>query len=199
MSAVPDTLLPKGAIELLTVEPGFWRDVQLFNKLEARLRIDGRSEKVRINHPVRIGSAWVAISGFGYAPEIRLKRSDGTSESFFVKLKVFPPGSIDRFELPDSPYRVDMKVFPDAAVQSGGVTNRTYNLRDPAVVLRVSDITQTSGSGSYEGLFGWASRPGSTATTCESPVSATMPSCVWSAIREWGGSSRLRSWGWWVW
>lgn len=153
IATVPAGLMPVGTVELVTVDPGFWRDVQLFNKLSARVMIDGEAARIQINEPAPMGGSWIAVDGFGYAPEVRLDRPEGGSESAFLKLKVFPPGSIDSFELPETPYRVDMKVFSDAEITDSGVINRTYNLRDPAIVMRVSDITSSSESGVWQGTL----------------------------------------------
>ncbi|MDZ4180763.1 MAG: hypothetical protein U1E29_16290, partial [Coriobacteriia bacterium] len=155
MTLIPESLLPAVTFELLTVDPAFWKDVQLFTKLEARISHEGeRSRVIAVNRPARIGDASVAIDGFGYAPELRIEGPDGIVGGGFVKLKVFPPGSTDRIEIAGSPYQIEMQLFPDASLDGKKIHNRSFNLVDPLVRLRVRDVTLDEiGSPAYEGAL----------------------------------------------
>lgn len=155
MLRIPESLLPEATFELLTVTPEFWRDVQLFTRLDARISGGGeRSRIIAVNRPAQVGEASVAIDGFGYAPELRIAGPEGEVMSGFAKMQVFPPGSIDRFEIPESPYQIEMRIFPDATVSGAEIVNRTFNLDDPLISLRVRDVTlDESGIPAYEGAL----------------------------------------------
>lgn len=153
MAAIPESRLPAVTFELLTIEPAFWKDVQLFTKLEARISHAGeRSRVIAVNRPAHIGDASVAIDGFGYAPEFRIEGPEGTIADGFVKLKVFPPGSTDRVDIAGSPYQIEIQVFPDASLDGKKIQSRSFNLVDPLVLLRVRDVMlDEGGSPAYEG------------------------------------------------
>ena len=167
--------LPPVVLTLDFVETEFWRDVQLFTKLRARITTgDGSRATIAINEPVSIGGAQVAIDGFGYAPEFRFVPLDGAEDGGFVKLKVFPPGAVDEFDLIGTVYRVKVSIFPDAEIDGREVVNRTLNLRDPAIAVSVEDVAAEGAVGRvYTGIV----RPGE-------PIALPMGTLSFPSIRH---------------
>jgi hypothetical protein len=123
------------------ISPEFWRDQMLFTSLEADLEFPGGSTSTtRINRPLWVGPAtFLRLSGFGYTPRYELvDRDGGVVDSAFVKLNVFPPGQRDYFVVPGYPHRFYVEVLPDFEMQEGSPVNRSLNLANPGVVLRVA-------------------------------------------------------------
>jgi len=159
LASLPDSALPDTTIRLVKVTTSFWKDVQLFNRLEARVAVgaEERREVLTISSPMVVDGASIAVDGFGYAPQLHLVGPDGRTADQFLKLKVFPPGSFDEFDIPDTPYRLRLAVYPDASKEGTGVANASYNLVRPLILARVEDPLQSAGD---EPAFQGMLRPG---------------------------------------
>lgn len=139
------------SLTLERVEPVFYRDILLFEQLEATV-VHDRSDRRRefsLSSPLWLDPfTMLSIQDFGYAPHIQLLTPGGeVAEEVIASAAVFPPGSQDKVSLPANGYTVSMVVFPDHGVVGGRDVSMSYNLRDPRVLL---GIERTFPSGDLE-------------------------------------------------
>lgn len=137
---------PQISFGMMKIEPEFYQDMLLFTSLKAQIGypefIDGKafpnSAWIKINKPVFMGLTSVRLIGYGFAPLFIIKDYTGKEiDGGFVNLRSFPPGMED-FIIPQFlPYKIFVRIFPDATVKDGKVINRTNNLVSPVVVARV--------------------------------------------------------------
>ncbi len=142
------TTYPPLAFAVRRVTPEFHEDILLFTKLEAELAPDEGSRRL-----VRVSDPWIVspttallLKDFGYALEVRSELETSAPSTSVFKLKAFPSGQEDSFELADpSPgvsdsYRFDVTVYGDYVDRDGAPGVRSFNLADPRVLVSVTRL-----------------------------------------------------------
>lgn len=129
---------PEIAFEVEKVTPIFWKEMLLFTELKADIIYNGGTGVVRLSKPVRINGARVTITGIGITPAYLLTDGQGRElDKGYVNLNIFTPGSEDRFQIPDSPYRLRVSFYPDFELRDGRAINRSMNPVNPVFEVRV--------------------------------------------------------------
>jgi len=133
---------PDASFRLDEAGAEFWGNKLFFTDLYATVRYPGDTLKkvktVRLKSGIRIGLTHFNIEGFGYAPVYLLKDNDGKiKSSMTVNLNVFPPPTEDSFLIPQTPYRVYVRFYPDAVLDNGKLRTETLNLYNPLYSVRV--------------------------------------------------------------
>ncbi len=146
--------LPSSAASLTleTLEPSFFQDVLLFERLAATVVEEGtgRTRGFSLSSPLWLDPfTLMSVQDFGYAPRVQLLSPSGeVVEEVIAAAALFPPGSLDRVSLPGHGYTVSMVVYPDHARMGGRDVSASYNLRNPKVLMGVE---RTFPSGIVEG------------------------------------------------
>jgi len=85
-----------------------------------------------VNHPFRSGPLSILITDLEATPLLRIVRSDGRELlTAFALLKILR-GQADTFEIPDSPYSLSFRFWPDYALDaSGKAMTLSYELKNP--------------------------------------------------------------------
>lgn len=145
----PEAERPRIEFTLRSFDPRFHEDILLFTRLAGV--ISDRSGRTR---DISLASPWiiwpdtvVAVEDFGYAAEVTARSREGTSPAPAVhKLKVFPSSMEDSFDVQgvgDSDYRVHVRVFGDYVDRGGKPGVKSFNLSNPRVQVRVTEVLST--------------------------------------------------------
>lgn len=129
------------SLTLEEVETSFYRDVLLFDTLDATFLDErtGRRSTMSLSSPMWLDPfTTMSIQDFGLAPHIQLVEPDGgVVEEVVAVAAVFPPGGQDRVRLPFNGYTVSMIVYPDHGVVGGRDVSLSYNLDNPRILVGV--------------------------------------------------------------
>lgn len=134
--------IPVVSFEVARVVPEFWEKQFLFTDLRAELRYlyNGkvRSGIIRLSQPLKINGANVTIAGIGYVPMYLLKDKEGNElDKGYVKMNIFPPGTMDHFQIPGYPHQIFVSFYPDYEIKEGRIANRSMKPVNPAYFIRV--------------------------------------------------------------
>lgn len=126
---------------LESVEPSFYEDVLLFERLDAVVTDDrtGSRDAMSLASPLWLDAFTIqSIQDFGLAPVVELVDAEGrVVEEVIAALDVFPPGAQDRVRLPVNGVTVSMVVYPDHGIVAGRDVSKSYNLRNPRILAGV--------------------------------------------------------------
>lgn len=134
--ALPATV---SSMTLESVEPAYFRDVLLFERLDAALRDDrtGSTKRFSLASPAWLDPfTMVSIQDFGIAPHLRVYDAKGEAEEDVVlDMAIFPPGEQDTADLPLSGYRATIVLYPDYGQVGGRDVSLSYNVRNPKMLV----------------------------------------------------------------
>lgn len=124
------------------VTPTYWGERLLFTDLKADVTYpyngELRSRVVRLSQPLRLEGARVTIGGVGFSPMYLLRDKDGMElDRGYVRMNIFPPGTLDHFKIPGYPHQIFVSFYPDYEMKDGRLTSRSMNPVNPAYFIRV--------------------------------------------------------------
>lgn len=126
------------------VTPGFYEDILLFTQLEAVIEnAPGVFRKVTLASPwVRSDMSMVAIKDFGYTVRATaVSSAEATAATSVYKLKVFPSGQQDTFDVQvaGGDYRISVVVYGDYVDRKGIPGTASFNLKEPRLMVGVKE------------------------------------------------------------
>ncbi len=135
-------IIPDISFKLEEVGAEFYEDKLFFTDLYAKIRYPGdtleKGKSIRLKSGVRIGLSHLNIEGYGFAPVYVLKDTDGKIlNSATLNLNVFPPPSEDSFFIPETPYRVYIRFYPDVKFVDMKPEPHTLNYVNPLYSVNV--------------------------------------------------------------
>lgn len=124
------------------VEAEFWEDKLFFTDLFAEMLYPadtGKNKKIlRLRSGMWNKGVFVNIQGMGYAPVFLIKDKRGKIlDSRTLSLNVFPPPTEDSFLIPELPYRVYLKFYPDAVINGNKIEPGVMWIKNPVYSIRV--------------------------------------------------------------
>ncbi len=87
--------------------------------------------------PRLVGSNYMHILNFGIGPGVELREKNHVLLQTYVALRLTPFGTIDKFELPPSPYTFYLSILPNRVVKKGTETARQYDLEKPLYSVEI--------------------------------------------------------------
>lgn len=125
------------------VEPRYFRDVLLFERLDATwVRADGRSETFSLASPLWLDPVTtVSIQDFGLAPRFVVRSGGEVVQDTIAAMSIFPPGAEDDTNLPNADLIVSATAFTDYGVVDGRDVSLSYNVGSPRLRVAVSRAT----------------------------------------------------------
>ncbi len=135
-------LIPDISFKLEEVGAEFYEDKLFFTDLHAKIRYPAdtlaKERSLRLKSGVRMKFTHLNIEGYGFAPVYVLKDKENRMiNSGTLNLNVFPPPSEDSFLIPESPYRVYIKFYPDVKFIDTKPEPQTMNLLNPLYSINV--------------------------------------------------------------
>lgn len=129
---------------LTSVQPAYFRDVLLFERLIATWqRADRGRQSFSLSQPLWLDPVTtVSIQDFGLAPRLIVRREGAVVQDSVVAMSIFPPGAEDDAVLEAANLRVSATAFPDHGVVDGEDVSLTYNVRDPRLRVAVSAVDE---------------------------------------------------------
>lgn len=127
------------SIALEQVQPRYFKDVLLFDRLDAQVRFQrtGTSRGLSLASPLWVDPfTMISIQDFGVAPRFQILRANKIEDDIIADMSIFPPGNEDSADLPKTGYTVSAMLYPDYSVVNGQDVSLSYNLRNPR--LRVA-------------------------------------------------------------
>lgn len=120
----------------------FFEDKLFFTDLYAKIMYPGdtleKEKKVKLSSGARIGFTHLNIEGYGFAPVYVLKNREGKIvSSATLNLNIFPPPTEDSFFVPDTPYRIYLRFYPDVKFKNTQPEPGTLNLINPIYSIKV--------------------------------------------------------------
>lgn len=147
-----ERLAPKVSLRLDKIVPEYWGERLHFIRLDGEISYPAETLEnkgvVRLNGGLKVNGARMRHSGFGFAPEILLEDvKSGLIRRQTVVMRIFPPGSEDYLEL--GSYKIYMQIFSDPVAEKGKLQNRSMNLVEPILRVRIKWLGQSI----YEGVL----------------------------------------------
>lgn len=126
-------------LRLESIEPGYFKDVLLFTKLDAAFKAaDGSSRRLSLSRPLWLSPvSLLSISDYNLAPHIEVTDANNQTTEYVVAMSLVPPGNRDEATVPETPLTISMMVYPDHAVINGRDVSRSYNIVKPAFMVSV--------------------------------------------------------------
>lgn len=133
---------PEISFKVEEVGAEFYEDKLFFTDLYSKIFYPADTERheatVRLKYGKWIGMVFINVQGMGYAPVYLLKDRNGkVLSSMTLNLNVFPPPTEDSFVLPDTPYRVYLKFYPDAVVKGNSILPRKLSIGESVYSIRI--------------------------------------------------------------
>lgn len=125
--------LPELQFQVEKIEPKFAGLEPLSLNSKMIVTYGGRTVRGRsdVNHPFRSGPLSILITDLEATPLLRIADREGREIlSAFALLKILR-GQADTFEIPDSPYSLSFRFWPDYAVDNGKAKTLSYELKNP--------------------------------------------------------------------
>lgn len=134
--------MPAGTIELEQFSVTYHDErfpVDYMAQIKISDDVGGRTFEVRINDPLILEGLQYTMDEFGYAPGFQIKKKDGELLfDGFVSL-LFEDGDEDFFSIPETSYRLYVKLFPDFEMTDAGAGSRSKILKNPVLGIRLID------------------------------------------------------------
>lgn len=127
-------------IRLERITPGYFRDMLLFERLDATVLESGRVNTFSLAQPMWLDPiTHLSVQDFGFAPRFRVDQRGRTIQDSTIAMSIFPPGSEDSAHLQSTGWTVSAVAYPDYARRGGRDVTMSYNLRNPRLLVSLAD------------------------------------------------------------
>lgn len=171
-----------GQMRLDRITPRFYKDVLLFERLEASIEDSGRARVFSLAQPLWIDPlTHLSIQDFGLAPRFKIKQGGRTVQDSTIAMSIFPAGTEDSVDFERLGWSVSVLAYPDYANRGGRDVSLSYNVRNPRLLVT---IVNSAGKVAARGLLA----PGESLTA----EGATL---TLDGVSRYGSLRVSRSWG----
>lgn len=143
--------LPELRFTVDRIRPRFEKaePVSLETHITAESGSVGKSGRLDVNHPLRLGTTSILVTDVGIAPFVQIRDQAGSELlGAFVALNIYR-GETDHFPVPGTGYDIEVRFWPDAAVDAAGNHyTRSYDIKNPLYAITVRKDGRVISAGS---------------------------------------------------